>query len=202
VSGPRLVTRDFKRPRRSGLGLDLVRWRELGIGLAVGLCVAGIVYVSDHRATEVAVPDRPTPRHGPAGAGTDGSASPASPDVAAPDGSTAAEGRYDFYKLLPKFEVVIPEKERGTRLPAAAQIDRPGVYFLQAGSYRDAVEAERIRAQLGKLGIDATVQRVAVDTDVWHRVRVGPIRDLALLNRLRSQLRQSDVDSLVIRVDD
>jgi cell division protein FtsN len=202
VSGPRLVTRDYKRPRRSGLGLDFGRWREFGIGLLIGLCVAGMVYVSDHRATEPPVPDRPTPRRS---ASTDGPLGPAgtpAANTAAPDGSTAAEGKYDFYKLLPKFEVVIPEKERGTRLPAAAQIDRPGIYFLQAGSYHDATDAERIRAQLGKLGIDATVQRVSVDADVWHRVRVGPIRDLAVLNHLRAQLRQSDLDSLVIRVDD
>jgi cell division protein FtsN len=43
---------------------------------------------------------------------------------------------------------------------------------------------------------------VAVDADVWHRVRIGPIRDLAKLNRLRAQLRQSELDALVIRVDD
>jgi cell division protein FtsN len=203
VSGPRLVTRDYKRPRRSGLGLDFGRWREFGIGLLVGLCVAGIVYVSDHRPSEAPLPDRPTPRRSAAAGAPEGPAAgtPAA-NTAAPDGSTAAEGQYDFYKLLPKFEVVIPEKERGTRLPAAAQIDRPGIYFLQVGSYRDASEADRIRAQLGKFGIDATVQRVSVDADVWHRVRVGPIRDLALLNRLRAQLRQSDLDSLVIRVDD
>jgi cell division septation protein DedD len=201
VSGPRLVTRDYKRARRTGLGLDFGRWRDFGIGLGLGLCVAGILYVSDHRAAEVSAPDRPTPRR-IAAAGPDEAAGVAALRAAAPDGSTAAEGQYDFYKLLPKFEVVIPEKERGTRLPAAAQIDRPGVYFLQAGSYRDALEAERIRAQLGKLGIDATVQRVSVDADVWHRVRLGPIHDLALLNRLRAQLRQSDLDSLVIRVDD
>jgi cell division protein FtsN len=76
------------------------------------------------------------------------------------------------------------------------------VYFLQAGSYRDVNIAERKREQLGKLGIEATVQRVAVDADVWHRVRIGPIRDLAKLNRLRAQLRQSEFDALVIRVDD
>jgi cell division protein FtsN len=202
VSGPRLVTRDYKRPRRTGLGLDFGRWREFGVGLGLGLCLAGIIYVSDHRATEVPAPDRPTPRRSAAGAGPDDPTRAPAANTAAPDGSTAAEGQYDFYKLLPKFEVVIPEKERGTRLPAAAQIDRPGIYFLQAGSYRDAQEAERIRAQLGKLGIDATVQRVSVDADVWHRVRVGPIHDLALLNHLRAQLRQSDLDSLVIRVDD
>lgn len=202
MSGPRLVPRDYKRPRRHGLGQDFARWRDLGIGLALGLCVAGIVYVSDHRAIEIAAPGRPTPRRSATAGAPDGPASASAASTAAPDGSTAAEGQYDFYKLLPKFEVVIPEKERGTRLPAAAQIDRPGIYFLQAGSYRDALEAERVRAQLGKLGIDATVQRVSVDADVWHRVRVGPIRDLALLNHLRAQLRQSDLDSLVIRVDD
>ena len=104
--------------------------------------------------------------------------------------------------MLPKFEVVVPEKERGSRVAPASPIDRPGVYFLQAGSYRDEAVAERIRAQLAKLGIDASVQRVAVDADVWHRVRIGPIRDLARLNRLRNQLQQSNLDALVVRVDD
>jgi cell division protein FtsN len=73
---------------------------------------------------------------------------------------------------------------------------------MQAGAFRDVNVAERKREQLGKLGIEATVQRVAVDADVWHRVRIGPIRDLAKLNRLRAQLRQLELDALVIRVDD
>jgi cell division protein FtsN len=76
------------------------------------------------------------------------------------------------------------------------------VYFLQAGSYRDFNEADRVRAQLARQDISATVQRVAVDTDVWHRVRIGPIRDLAQLNRLRQQLQSADIDTLVIRVGD
>jgi cell division protein FtsN len=193
VSGQRLTSRDYKRSRRSQFGLDLSRWRELCIGLAVGLCVALVIYVADRRALDTASNERPVPRRV--------SAASADPVVVA-DGVAPAEGKYDFYQMLPKFEVVVPEKERGTRIAPAAPIDRPGVYFLQAGSYRDQSVAERIQAQLGKLGIEATVQRVAVDTDVWHRVRIGPIRDLALLNRLRAQLRQSDLDALVIRVDD
>jgi cell division protein FtsN len=44
------------------------------------------------------------------------------------------------------------------------------------------------------------VQRVAVDEDVWHRVRIGPITDLDELNRLRAKLRSADLDALVIRV--
>ena len=42
--------------------------------------------------------------------------------------------------------------------------------------------------------------RVAVDEDVWHRVRIGPITDLTELNRLRTRLRAADLDALVIRV--
>jgi cell division protein FtsN len=192
VSGQRLTSRDYKRSRRSQFGLDLSRWREFCVGLAAGLGVALVTYIADHRSLETASNERPVPRR----------VSAAAVDPVAADGVAPAEGKYDFYQMLPKFEVVVPEKERGTRVAPAAPIDRPGVYFLQAGSYRDQSVAERIQAQLGKLGIEATVQRVAVDTDVWHRVRIGPIRDLAQLNRLRERLRQSDLDALVIRVDD
>ncbi len=195
MSGQRLTSRDYKRPRRSQFGLELSRWREFGLGLAAGLCVAGFIYVADHRALEASPSERPVPQR------TAVDESSAERAVAA-ESAGPAEGKYDFYQMLPKFEVVVPEKERGARVAPAALIDRPGVYFLQAGSYRDVAVADRIRAQLEKLGIEATVQRVAVDTDVWHRVRIGPIRDLTQLNRLRAQLRQSDLDALVIRVDD
>ena len=46
------------------------------------------------------------------------------------------------------------------------------------------------------------VQRVAVDTDVWHRFRIEPITKLDELNKLRKQLQAADVDAIVIRVGD
>jgi hypothetical protein len=203
----RLTSRDYKSTRRSGF--DLGRWREYGIGLGAGLAVALVVFVTDHRPADPnAVAERPTPRKADgadaAGAGTDGHAAGAGSGAQTADGadSTGRESKFDFYDMLPKFEVVVPEKERGTRVAPTAQVDRPGVYFLQAGSYHNFADADRVRAQLAKQGIDATVQRVQVDSDVWHRVRVGPIRDLNQLNRLRAQLRASDVDSLVVRVGD
>jgi len=210
VSQQRLSGRDYKHKRRTGFGLDLAQLSVFAIGLAAGLAVAGLIYIADHRASDSPQEgSRPTPRKsgigdpgaaGMAGAGAAGGAAGASGTDAA-TGGMGSDGKYDFYQMLPKFEVVVPEKERGSRVAPAAQVDRPGIYFLQVGSYRDENVAERIHAQLGKLGIDATVQRVAVDTDVWHRVRIGPIKDLAQLNRLRQQLHASDLDSLVIRVD-
>ena len=76
------------------------------------------------------------------------------------------------------------------------------MYVLQAGSYRNEADANRVRAQLSMQGVDAKVQRVAVDTDVWHRVRIGPISNLDELNKVRKQLQAAEVDALVIRVGD
>jgi cell division protein FtsN len=115
-----------------------------------------------------------------------------------------ASEKYDFYEMLPNFEVVVPEKDKDVRrdLPSAAKIERPGVYVLQAGSYRNEADAERVRARLAMQGVQAKVQHVAVDADAWHRVRVGPISNLDELNKVRRQLQQAQLDALVIRVGD
>jgi hypothetical protein len=200
VSNRRLTARDYKSVRRGGL--NLARLRDLGLGLAAGLLVALVVYVSDHRATLGAVDPVPTPQHLPPRA-ADGAAGggPRGAD-AVRDGAEGANGSYDFYELLPKFEVVVPEKEHGAHVDAAARIVRPGTYFLQAGSYRNEADAERVQAQLARQNITANVQRVALDADVWYRIRIGPIKDLAQLNRVRQQLQAAEIVSLVIRVEE
>jgi cell division protein FtsN len=187
----RLTTRDYKKNSRRPM--DLGRYREFGIGLLVGVVLASGLFIYKSDAKKVAVPESPRPEPQ--------RAAKAESDAAAP-GSEGHE-RYDFYEMLPNFEVVVPEKDRDVKrdLPAA-RIERPGVYVLQAGSYRNLPDAERVRAQLALQGIDAKVQRVAVDNDVWHRVRIGPINDLAELNRVRKQLQAAEVDGLVIRVGD
>ena len=185
----RSTVRDYKRPRRASLEM---RWREFGAGLLVGAVGAAALFGITHRAPHAA-PESPRPEAH--------RAAPADP-AAAEAASSSAE-RYDFYQMLPHFEVIVPEKERDVRrdIPAA-KVERPGVYVLQAGSYREEAEAERITKQLSLQGITARVQRVAVDNDVWHRVRVGPISDLNQLNRVRKQLQAADLDALVIRVGD
>ena len=176
MSEKRLTTRDYKRPSRSQFGLNLSRWRDYGIGLAAGLCVAGIVYVADHRASEPAPAERPVPRRASASVGTDVDASG---NRAGADPASPAEGKYDFYQMLPKFEVVVPEKERGTRVAPAAQIDRPGVYFLQAGSYRDITVAERQVAswqqQMDDMIIRAPFDGVITTKDAQPGEMISPV---------------------------
>lgn len=187
-SASKLTARDFKHSQRRGF--EVTRWREFGAGLGVGLVVATLGFVLIQRSMEgdrEQAPLRPEPR--PA-------TQPA--DAAEPEEQAA---KYDFYEMLPQFEVVVPEKEQDVRRDApTAKIERPGVYVLQAGSYRRVEDADRVRAQLERQGIEALVQRVAVDADVWHRVRIGPVSDLAELNRLRAQLHAAELDALVIRV--
>ena len=191
----RVSTRDYKRNQKRSL--ELWRMREFGMGALAGIILAGstTVFVMNNRqhdsAREKAEAPRPDPHR----------KAPVDPDAAT---STAAGEKYDFYEMLPNFEVVVPEKEKDVKrdMPATAQVERPGVYVLQAGSYRNEADADRVRAQLSMQGIDAKVQRVAVDADVWHRVRIGPITKLDELNKLRKQLQAADVDALVIRIGD
>jgi cell division protein FtsN len=172
--------------------------REFGMGALVGIILAGsaTVFIMNARQHEAAVREkneapRPDPHR----------KAPADPEAS---GTAATGEKYDFYEMLPNFEVVVPEKDKDVKrdVSATAKVERPGVYVLQAGSYRNEADADRVRQQLSMQGIDAKVQRVSVDTDVWHRVRIGPITNLDQLNKVRKQLQAADVDALVIRVGD
>lgn len=190
----KMSARDYKSSQRRSP--DFKRLREFGYGLLAGVVVASVAFVylggTPRHAPERPDAPRPDPHH----------AAPAEVDAGV--GPAKASEKYDFYDLLPHFEVVVPEKDKDVKsdLPGAAKIERPGVYVLQAGSYRSEADADRVRAQLALQGVEAKVQRVAVDTDVWHRVRIGPISNLDELNRVRKQLRAAEVDALVIRVGD
>jgi cell division protein FtsN len=104
--------------------------------------------------------------------------------------------------MLPKFEVVLPEERNVQRDQPSVPVRQPGAYIIQAGSFGNESEALRRQQQLAKLGMSAAVQRVAIDADVKHRVRIGPISDLARLNEIRGQLRTADIDALLIKVPD
>jgi cell division protein FtsN len=193
----KLTARDYKSRQRRPLEL-LSRLREYTYGALFGGVVTSLAFVYLGNAVrnppEAADAPRPEPHR----------VARADAETAGTGGAGRSSEKYDFYEMLPNFEVVVPEKDKDVKrdLPAAARIERPGVYVLQAGSYRNEADADRVRAQLALQGVDAKVQRVAVDNDVWHRVRIGPISNLDELNKVRRQLRAAEVDALVIRVGD
>ncbi len=165
-------------------------WSGFAAGLALGLLVAGLVYLNAGAPPEA---DRQTAREAPA------------------EGS-GGEGRFQFYTLLPEMEVVVPEPEpEPTPAPQAgapqarqappAQVTRPGTYVLQAGSFRRRADAERRKASLALLGVRSSIQAVTLENgETWYRVRIGPYTSLEDLNRTRALLQENDVDTLLVRL--
>jgi cell division protein FtsN len=111
--------------------------------------------------------------------------------------------RFDFYNLLPEMEVIVPEQEiSGTQThEGVKQVEKPGTYLLQAGSFRSQQQADQLRAKLALLGLETSLQTVNIDSrQAWHRVRVGPFNNLNDLNEARSLLKKNGVDAILIRL--
>lgn len=87
---------------------------------------------------------------------------------------------------------------------AADKKSTPGgkeTFFLQAGSFQNAPDADQMKARLALLGLEAQVQaRTIPDKGVWHRVRVGPYTDVDEVNRVRSVLQQNNIESALVKV--
>jgi len=191
---PKAAARDYKTKRRKSTGFS--GWTGALCGLALGLGVAGIVYIKDHR------PDAQISRANKADKKKSRSNEPLDAEAGDPGAEDSAKS-YAFYDMLPKFEVVVPEKDKEIRPDIKSVPEtRRGTYVLQAGSYKNFADADRVRAQLALQGVESKVQKVSVDNDTWHRIRIGPISKLDELNHLRQILRKSDMDVLVIRVGD
>lgn len=192
MSRHRLAARDYKHGGARGGGFDPRRYQQFAVGLALGLMVAlGLWLHEQRKCANCAV------------VAADAQAVMARADDVPAATEDDAEEQYEFYDMLPRFEVVVNEQERDVRRDQpSVTVERAGTYVLQVGSYRNLPDAERLRERLSRQGIDAQIQRVAVDADVWHRVRIGPYRDLSRLNAMREELRASDIDSLLIRVGD
>ena len=187
-----------KRKRQGSEQAEYPGWVWMLFGLAIGLSVALAIYVNGRNARVVARPPA-EPQAEVAPAATNA-------DKAAPAATVPGEPppqRFEFYDMLPNFEVIIPEQEADVSTDTTERaVVQPGTYVLQAGSFTEYADADRRRAQLALQGIESTIQRVTIDNKSYHRVRIGPIDDLDRLNMLRTRLRQADIDVLRIRMGD
>jgi cell division protein FtsN len=185
------MPRDYKNAKRRSSSSDLSTFATFVIGLGVGLSVALAVYLYDRRPSAIKTGQA-------APITTEESAAPK--DKPAP-ASQQEEQQFEFYDMLPKYEVVIPEQDgKVTQSTPSGPVEKPGAYILQAGSFRTQADADRVRALIAMQGVESKIQKVTVDKDTWHRVRVGPITNLQKLEDTRSKLRAAGVDALVIRV--
>ncbi len=186
-----------RRSSRSRKKQDYPGWVWMLFGLTIGLSVAFAVYMKDSRPVAIEEPAARQPASLDSALDDNGEA------VAAAAKPDSREDRFDFYEMLPNFEVIIPEVELDVeRDNEPRAVEEPGVYVLQAGSFTKLEDADRRRAQLALHGIESQIQRVTIDDKTYHRVRIGPTNDLHELNLLRSRLRAAQIDVLRIRLGD
>ena len=117
----------------------------------------------------------------------------AKPAAAAAD----AKPRFEFYKILPEAEETVPERQQKQAAQPSSSQDK---YFLQAGSFQKADDADNLKAKLAMLGVEASVQAANLpEKGIWHRVRVGPFASVSDSDRVRASLQQNGVQSSLIK---
>jgi cell division protein FtsN len=126
-------------------------------------------------------------------------------DPAKTDDKTAkaADGkpRFDFYKILPGSEEPVTEQQFKDAQNNASPAQATEAFYLQAGAFPNAPDADNLKARLALVGVAATVQTTTLpDKGVWHRVRVGPYTAIEDLNRARDTLKQNGIETTLIKV--
>jgi cell division protein FtsN len=135
------------------------------------------------------------------------------PEPAIADGISPADAgqdkpHYDFFTVLPEMKVVVPGQnsdqkngqEKGQEnIQEMVPDTDTGTYLLQVGSFKQASDAEQLKARLALIGIVARIQTVEVNEATWNRVRIGPVNGARKADELRKQLAKNGIDSLVMK---
>ena len=193
-----MAKRKKRRSTRRKTQQEYPGWLWMIFGLAIGLSVAFAVYVKDREPEALVVAAQPQPASLQSSIDDNGES-----PVTETDETATPKNRFDFYTMLPAFEMIITDEAPDANEDVEPQaIEEPGVYLLQAGSFSTHNDADRRRAELALHGIESRVQRAKVNNRDYFRVYVGPIDDLNELNVTRSRLRAARIDVMRIRLGD
>lgn len=175
----------------------------LVLGMIVGVAIAGGVawYILKKNPETFHAKEAP---HEPPKMALPASAPAPAPASAVPE----AKPHFEFYKTLPDKPEVTPSRKSAER-PAPKPAPAPHVeakphqaapavpketYFVQAGSFQNRDDAEKLKAKLALLGMEASIQTVNLpEKGVWHRVRLGPYQGQEEANKTIGVLKQNGV---------
>ncbi|MGB4497580.1 MAG: SPOR domain-containing protein [Methylococcaceae bacterium] len=129
--------------------------------------------------------------------------------------------QFEFYTMLSEKEVLVPEYEIVSRtqqekvstpvaiatspivdatpldIPSETSTKSNATYMMQAGSFKNSVDAEKMRANLEAMGIEARVEKGKVGETIYHRIKLGPYTQMTSVSTIRARLKQSGIDVIV-----
>jgi cell division protein FtsN len=187
-----------RRPAGKKQSNSMPGWIYMSMGLAVGLAVAYAVYVSDQKklAEQNTAPAAAVTRE------------PASTIPEVVEETPEADITFDFYNMLPNLDVEVYEEQRApvktapVKVTPRAQVDKPGIYILQAGSFSKLTDANRRKAQLALLGIHSDIKKGNANGRTVYRVYTDPMEKPEDVNRVSSLLTGANIEILRKRVSD
>jgi len=104
--------------------------------------------------------------------------------------------RFDFYEILKEQQVEVPDRSSDIQATTQQNIH----YYLQAGSFRNLNDAERLRAELVLINLPTQIEDKNADNGGrWHRVIVGPFQSRSKMAKARSTLASKQLSPLLIK---
>jgi len=76
----------------------------------------------------------------------------------------------------------------------------PFTYFVQAGAFKSAADADAQKAKLSMMGIEAKVSEREQAGRAIYRVRSGPFDDKDQAEKIKSRIDSSGIDAALVRV--
>jgi cell division protein FtsN len=122
----------------------------------------------------------------------------------------ATKQHFEFYKVLTDKPDVATQKNPEKTITApkeahtahAVQLEKPvqltistkEIFYVQAGSFPNEDDAEKLKAKLALLGLEAGLQTAVIpDRGTYHRVRLGPFASGSEMNKTLELLKQNGV---------
>ena len=130
-----------------------------------------------------------------------GAATPGTPGTQGSTGATspAANPPAPAVTADPPIAAPAPAATPQPATKAAAASD-PFTYFVQAGAFKSAADADAQKAKLSMMGIEAKVSEREQAGRAIFRVRSGPFDDKEQAEKIKSRLDASGMDAALVRV--
>ena len=166
-----------KNIRRSSKTQKAPAWAWLLIGLLLATLITLLIYLANKEHEE----NRNDKRANKANVSND---------------KKIPQPRFDFYNILKEQEIKV--EDRSAEIEAATP--KNILYYLQAGSFKNASDAEALKVELLLINLPSNIEINTNNTGTsWHRVIVGPFKNRSTMAKARSALASKQLRPLLIK---